>query len=135
MQIEITAKPVFSFAISRADVTVLTTLSMHHYDWHCKSYSKTAADVGKNGLLVIWGMYLDSAEKEGQASAEVSASRDDLDTLLKCMEMAYLHHDVDQARVDALRDAFFGALRRASELYTVWVDKYDSTPKAVTATA
>lgn len=127
MKIEITAVPKFSFTLEQADLDVLMTLSKHHYDARCRSYSQGVGEAGRNGLLVIWQMFCVSAEQTGPRLVEVTASQADLDTLLKCMEMPQCLQTPDELqRLDKLRKAFIGAMRHAGVLYRTWVDVYDS---------
>lgn len=126
MKIEITAKPVFHFDLSFADIALLTKLSRNHYDARCQGLSLGVAQAGRNGLLLIWGMAVQSAQ-DGETTVPATADRGELDTLLKCMELAqYLKSADEQARVSALRAAFYGALRRSCELQDRWIDEYNS---------
>lgn len=129
MKIEITAVPKFSFALEQADLDLLTKLSCHHYDARCRSYSQGVAEAGRNGLLVIWQMFCTSTEQDASRWVEATATQADLDTLLKCMEMTQCLQTPDELqRVDTLRKAFIGAMRRAGELHRAWVDVYDTEP-------
>lgn len=84
MQIEITMQPMFWLGLLRRDVDLLWLLAEHHYDGACR------ATIRSGGFLMGWHNITREQSPGGvykeDAVAKCSATRRDLDTMLKICE-------------------------------------------------
>lgn len=86
MKIEVEVQPVFWLTLTREDVEPLILLSQHHYDGACKAASRPG------GFLYGWLNITSAGVPTGHEPPKCSADRRQLDTVLKCCEMARLAH-------------------------------------------
>lgn len=77
----IQGKPRFHFSLSERELSILTFLSMRHYDGHCKSISR------EGGFLRGWNNRFSWHKEEGDPDPFfVHAEWHEIDTLLKVLE-------------------------------------------------
>jgi hypothetical protein len=118
MRFEITARPVFTFTLTREQIVMLMELSGMHYDNVCKAASQP------RGFLYGWstGATLMPANE----AITVSASWRDLDIACKIMEMPV---EPWQSAARELSQAFRNITTQARHTVCSWKLMYDTETK------
>lgn len=80
MEIEISSRPVFLLQMTRQAVLLLQDLALHHYDGRCIGAGKCG------GFIYGWVNHLTMGDEASQVQ-QVKAEPDQMDTMMKIMEM------------------------------------------------
>lgn len=109
MKIEMTASPVFRFALNDKQLEVLIKCSSHHYDMVCKDASKVG------GFIYGWKNSMDFHKDLGDGYLPCKASWRDLDCCMKILEGVHVCDEAEKITASEIRFAFIACFRAARE--------------------
>lgn len=115
MKFEIVGRPKFYFYLTKEEVDVLVSMSKAHYDGHCRAASMPKV----GGFLNGWKNMVECTTEFNEPPLQLSASWDELDTVLKITEMC--NQTVKNAEVASrLHWAFQRAMTAATRVAKQW---------------